>query len=206
MNNFLQAKIAFAIGLLVLVLTIYPIVNNFKDVGFIFFGSLFSLMRAYYAFAVFLSLSVYFYAVSFLNEKPKILANRLGNISYASAISVPPVYIGIFIIQTTILLLYKIASLISIRVANKVLIESNQQYPILLISSLFTSLIFTIILLSIDKEDELLSEDISINQSQDIDLPESQPLTAPLWRFIALSSFFISLFIPVIIRLFKMMA
>lgn len=205
MNTFLQAKIAFAIGLLVLVLTIYPIVNDFREVGFIFFGSSFSLMRAYYAFAILLSLSVYFYALSFLNEDPKILTNKLGNISYAAAISVPLIYFGTYIIQSTILLLYKIASLVANLILNKVLGEFKQEYFVVAGSAIFASLVFTKVFTSIDMEERGLSKYVATEHLRNVDPLDERLFMASRGRFISLASFFIFLFIPIVINLFKIM-
>ena len=92
MTDFTKTKMAFAVGLLAVLFMLKPLVDDFGSLGFGFLTITFEVRFVYYAFAALLGTSAYCYALEMLTERSNPLATRTGNLLYAVAMLVPPVY------------------------------------------------------------------------------------------------------------------
>lgn len=92
MTDFTKAKIGFALALLGVLFAIHPIIRDLGNIGFMFFGLLLEIRIFYYTVALFLSITVYAYAIEFISDRPVTIAQRVGNIVYAIALFVPASY------------------------------------------------------------------------------------------------------------------
>lgn len=92
MTDFTKTKMAFAVGLLAVLFMLKPLIDDIGTVGFGFLTITFELRFVYYAFASLLGASAYCYALEMLTERTNPLATRTGNLLYALAMLVLPVY------------------------------------------------------------------------------------------------------------------
>jgi HEPN domain-containing protein len=96
MNDFKKAKIAFALALLGTLFTLHPVVENpaYQEASAFttYLGYQVNVVHAYLVLAGLLALTVYFYAVGFMTERVSTWVEKLGNVVYALAIMVVPVY------------------------------------------------------------------------------------------------------------------
>ena len=92
MTEFTKAKIGFALALLGVLFAIHPIIRDIGNIGFMFFGLFLGIRIFYYAIALLLGIAVYTYAIEFISDRPVTIAQRAGNIVYAIALLVPPLY------------------------------------------------------------------------------------------------------------------
>lgn len=92
MTDFTKTKMAFAVGLLAVLFMLKPLVDDFGRLGFGFLTIYFEIRFVYYAFAALLGSSAYCYAIEMLTERSNPAATRMGNLLYALAMLVPPVY------------------------------------------------------------------------------------------------------------------
>ena len=92
MTDFTKTKMAFAVGLLAVLFMLKPLVDDFGDLGFGFLTVTLEVRFIYYAFAALLGSSAYCYALEMLTERTNPAATRTGNLLYAVAMLVPPVY------------------------------------------------------------------------------------------------------------------
>jgi len=98
MTDFTKTKMAFAVGLLAVLFMIKPLVDDFGRLGFGFLTVIIEVRFVYYAFAALLGSSAYCYALEMLTERSNPMATRTGNLLYALAMLVPPVYGALAII------------------------------------------------------------------------------------------------------------
>jgi hypothetical protein len=92
MSQFTKEKIAFAVALLATIFTITPLVDDFGGRGFVLFGVLLEVKFLFYLISLLLSLSVYFYGIQFITERPIRATEVLGDSFYALAITAPILY------------------------------------------------------------------------------------------------------------------
>lgn len=91
-SDFAKAKIVFALALVGVLFAIHPIVRDFGEAGYSFFGSVLQFRLIYYAMLGLLGCVIYFYAVDFITDNPLGLAHRIGNYFYAMSLLFPPVF------------------------------------------------------------------------------------------------------------------
>jgi hypothetical protein len=96
MTDFTKTKIAFVLALLGTLFTLHPLVDRFAECGYDYMGVPLKVFHVYVLFAALLSLSVYFYALVMHNERTHSWAERTGNMSYALALMVLPLYGGLY--------------------------------------------------------------------------------------------------------------
>jgi hypothetical protein len=96
MSEFTKAMIGFAIALLATLFTIHPIVVSSTAITFTLFSFPIKMAWFYYTAMGLFSASVYLYALAFMSERASTVAERAGNILYACALLVPPVYLLLF--------------------------------------------------------------------------------------------------------------
>jgi hypothetical protein len=97
MTEFTKLKISYALALLGTLFALHPFLDRFADLGFLYLGYDLKIFYAYSLTAGLLSLCVYLYAVTLLNDRPHSWCERTGNSTYALAILVVPVYAGLFL-------------------------------------------------------------------------------------------------------------
>ena len=97
MTEFTKLKISYALALLGTLFALHPFLDRFSDRGFYYLGHDLKIFYAYSLTAGLLSLCVYLYAVTLLNDRPHSWCERSGNSTYALAILVLPVYLGLFL-------------------------------------------------------------------------------------------------------------
>lgn len=97
MTEFTKLKISYALALLGTLFALHPFLDRFADRGFLYLGFDLKIFYAYSLTAGLLSLCVYLYAVTLLNDRPHSWCERTGNSTYALAILVLPVYAGLFV-------------------------------------------------------------------------------------------------------------
>ena len=96
MTDFTKTKITFVLALLGTLFTLHPLVDQFGDWGYEYLGVPLRVFHVFVAFSVLLALSVYFYALVLLSERPHSWSERTGNTCYALALMVLPLYGGLY--------------------------------------------------------------------------------------------------------------
>ena len=97
MTEFTKLKITFALALLGTLFALHPLLDRFADWGFLYLGYDLKVFYAYSLTAGLLSLCVYLYAVTLLNDRPHSWCERTGNSAYALAVLVVPIYAGLYL-------------------------------------------------------------------------------------------------------------
>jgi hypothetical protein len=97
MTEFTKLKITFALALLGTLFALHPLLDRFADWGFLYLGYDLKVFYAYALTAGLLSLCVYLYAVTLLNDRPHSWCERTGNSAYALATLVVPIYAGLYL-------------------------------------------------------------------------------------------------------------
>ncbi len=97
MTEFTKLKITFALALLGTLFALHPLLDRFADSGFLYLGYDLKVFYAYSLTSGLLSLCVYLYAVTLLNDRPHSWCERTGNSTYALAILVVPIYAGLYL-------------------------------------------------------------------------------------------------------------
>jgi hypothetical protein len=97
MTEFTKLKITFALALLGTLFALHPLLDQFADRGFLYLGYDLKVFYAYSLTSGLLSLCVYLYAVTLLNDHPHSWCERTGNSTYALAILVVPIYAGLYL-------------------------------------------------------------------------------------------------------------
>jgi hypothetical protein len=97
LTEFTKLKISYALALLGTLFAMHPFLDRVSDLGFLYLGYDLKVFYAYSLTAGLLSLCVYLYAVTLLNDRPHSWCERTGNSTYALAILVLPVYAGLFL-------------------------------------------------------------------------------------------------------------
>ena len=97
MTEFTKLKITFAMALLGTLFALHPLLDRFADWGFLYLGYDLKVFYAYSLTSGLLSLCVYLYAVTLLNDHPHSWCERTGNSTYALAILVVPIYAGLYL-------------------------------------------------------------------------------------------------------------
>jgi len=96
MNDFKRAKITFALALLGTLFALHHVVENpaYQEATTFttYLGYDVNIIHAYLLLAGLLALTVYFYAVGFTTEHATAWVEKLGNLVYALAIMVAPMY------------------------------------------------------------------------------------------------------------------
>src|SRR5262245_32449817 len=96
MNDFKKAKITFALALLGTLFALHRVVENADYQAATTFttylGYEINIVHAYLLLAGLLALTVYFYAIGFMTEHPSARVEKTGNLIYALAIMVVPMY------------------------------------------------------------------------------------------------------------------
>src|SRR5262245_42082211 len=96
MTEFTKLKISYALALLGTLFAMHPFLDRVADLGFLYLGYDLKVFYAYSLTAGLLSLCVYLYAVTLLNDRPHSWCERTGNSTYALAVLVLPIYAGLF--------------------------------------------------------------------------------------------------------------
>jgi hypothetical protein len=96
MNDFKKAKITFALALLGTLFALHRVVENpdyqAATTFTTYLGYQINIVHAYLVLAGLLALTVYFYAVGFMTEHSSTWVEKIGNLVYALAIMVVPMY------------------------------------------------------------------------------------------------------------------
>ena len=96
-TEFTKLKISYALALLGTLFALHPFLDRVADRGFNYLGHDLKIFYAYSLTAGLLSVCVYLYAVTLLNDRPHSWCERTGNSTYALAVLVVPVYAGLFL-------------------------------------------------------------------------------------------------------------
>jgi HEPN domain-containing protein len=97
MTEFTKLKITFALALLGTLFALHPLLDRFADWGFLYLGYDLKVFYVYSLTSGLLSLCVYLYAVTLLNDRPHSWCERTGNSAYALAILIVPIYAGLYL-------------------------------------------------------------------------------------------------------------
>ena len=92
MSDFAKAKMIFALALVGVLFAIHPVVRDFGNTGYSFFGMVLQFRVIYYTLLGLLGCVIYFYAIDFITDNPLGIAHRIGNLFYAMALLFPPVF------------------------------------------------------------------------------------------------------------------
>jgi HEPN domain-containing protein len=97
MTEFTKLKITFALALLGTLFALHPLLDRFADWGFLYLGYNLKVFYVYSLTSGLLSLCVYLYAVTLLNDRPHSWCEQTGNSTYALAILIVPIYAGLYL-------------------------------------------------------------------------------------------------------------
>jgi HEPN domain-containing protein len=97
MTEFTKLKITFALALLGTLFALHPLLDRFADSGFVYLGYNLKVFYVYSLTSGLLSLCVYLYAVTLLNDRPHSWSEQTGNSTYALAILIVPIYVGLYL-------------------------------------------------------------------------------------------------------------
>ncbi len=97
MTEFTKLKITFALALLGTLFALHPLLDRFADSGFLYLGYNLKVFYVYSLTSGLLSLCVYLYAVTLLNDRPHSWCEQTGNSTYALAILIVPIYAGLYL-------------------------------------------------------------------------------------------------------------
>lgn len=97
MTEFTKLKITFALALMGTLFALHPFIDRVAERGFLYLGYDLKIFHAYALTAGLLSVCVYCYAVTMMNDRPHSWGERTGNASYALAVLVLPIYGGLFL-------------------------------------------------------------------------------------------------------------
>jgi len=98
MGEFTKEKIAFAIGLLAVLFTLTPFLDQYGTTGFDLVGVTFSIYRLYLFMSAVLGLAVYSYGIQFTTERTLRPAVVAGDVFYVVAIVAPALFAALFVI------------------------------------------------------------------------------------------------------------
>jgi len=97
MSDFTKFKIGVALALLGVLFTLQPLVKQAESVAFPLVGFQVKLIWFFYATSALLGLSVYTYALAAVRQEPPRWVETVGNVAYACALAVPPLYVLLWI-------------------------------------------------------------------------------------------------------------
>jgi HEPN domain-containing protein len=97
MTDFTKTKISFALALLGTLFALHSFLDRFENVGFDYLGFDLKVFYVYALLAGLLAFTVYCYALSLVSERVHGLMERLGNLSYALAVIVLPLFGGLYL-------------------------------------------------------------------------------------------------------------
>jgi hypothetical protein len=92
LSDFAKAKIVFALALVGVLFAIHPVIRDFGEAGYPFFGAVLQFRVIYYTMLGLLGCVIYFYAIDFITDNLLGLAHRVGNLFYAMSLLFPPVF------------------------------------------------------------------------------------------------------------------
>jgi HEPN domain-containing protein len=98
MNEFTKLKVTFSLALLAVLFTLSPILSRIGSAGYEFITVKLEIRFVYYLFATLLAITVYFYGIELITEKPIFNVQKIANISYALAILLIPLYFLLFLV------------------------------------------------------------------------------------------------------------
>jgi hypothetical protein len=98
-TEFTKTKMHFALAFLGTLFALHPLVERFGfgERGFDYLGWSLAIDYVYGLIAALLGITVYFYAMALLSERPYSWMEKTGNYVYALAILVPPLYGGLYL-------------------------------------------------------------------------------------------------------------
>lgn len=97
MTEFTKAKMSFVLALLGTLFVLRPFLQEYGQVGFNYLGYRLTVFHVYSLLAALLALSVYFFAMAMVSEGPHSWSQAAGNLCYAAAMIVPPLYGGFYV-------------------------------------------------------------------------------------------------------------
>lgn len=92
MTDFTRTKMHFALALIGTLFALHPILEKYPDLGFAYLDYPLKVEHLYMLVGGLLALTVYCYAIALVSEKPASRMERLGNLTYALAILIVPLY------------------------------------------------------------------------------------------------------------------
>ncbi|MEZ8383265.1 hypothetical protein [Vibrio tasmaniensis] len=92
MDDFFKTKVGFTVGLLATIFAIKPLIDQYGDLGFLFFGMDLTIKAAYLLLISVLGLAVYFISLQFASSKHSEWLDRLSNACYSFALIIPPIF------------------------------------------------------------------------------------------------------------------
>ncbi len=101
MHEFTKSKISFALAMLGTLFALHPFLKDYPDLQFNYLIEYLKYpIKVQYIFfltAGLLALTVYCYGIDLMRERPSTWLERVGNTTYALAISVPPLFGGLYL-------------------------------------------------------------------------------------------------------------
>lgn len=104
MTDLTKNKIAYAVGLLAVLFTLTPLLDDFGSVAFSFLSLSLSLKSLYWFLSATLGLGVYFYGFQFLMPQRRV-PTVLGDIFYITGLVGPLLYASLFLIASLLSIL-----------------------------------------------------------------------------------------------------
>ncbi len=101
MTDFNKVKIGFALALLGALFALNPIITSLGNFSYQLFSLNLKLIYAYWTFAILLGISVYFYAIALIGIENSFFdfTRKLGNLTYAFALFVPPIFFFLYAVS-----------------------------------------------------------------------------------------------------------
>nr|WP_254219059.1 hypothetical protein [Vibrio mimicus] len=91
-DDFFKTKVGFTVGLLATIFAIKPLIDQYGDLGFLFFGMSLTIKAAYLLLISVLGLAVYFISLQFASSKHSEWLDKLSNACYSFALIIPPIF------------------------------------------------------------------------------------------------------------------
>jgi hypothetical protein len=97
MTEFTKTKIHFALALLGALFALHPFVDRFENYGFLYLGYDLKVFHVYGVLAGLLAFTVYCFGLALLSDRPHSWVEKTGNLAYALAIMILPLYGGLYL-------------------------------------------------------------------------------------------------------------
>jgi HEPN domain-containing protein len=98
MDEFSKTKISFTIALLAMVFAIKPVIDAYGNIGFLLFDFKITIQYAYFLTVIFLGIAVYFISLQLTKVKQLLPFDKISNLTYALSLSVPIIFIMLWIL------------------------------------------------------------------------------------------------------------
>lgn len=100
MDEFAKTKIGFTVALLAVVFAIKPLIDAYGGLGYFIFDYKITIQDAFFVAVGLLGVAVYFISLQFVSDKYVSFFEKVSNGAYALSLSVPIVYLALWLLVT----------------------------------------------------------------------------------------------------------